>query len=198
MRENKKSNKPNNKLMAPMTIKTTRVNFQASGSVGQVTLRSSPTVSRHHNRMPRRLPSFDFAGVVEGLLAGSGRAASGFLGGANGAFIFLFATLYSLFLRLKRRLLSGVRLRQQARQDLNPQHPLLESGALPIELLASIGCRLRAFRRQPLSFSTTLFRDAACACGSASNTYSTPSGSGHYDGSSRMCNCALYIQSTRM
>jgi hypothetical protein len=41
----------------------------------------------------------------------------------------------------------GVFQIRQARQELNPQHPLLESGALPIELLAFVitplvvGCR---------------------------------------------------------
>jgi hypothetical protein len=32
---------------------------------------------------------------------------------------------------LKRRLVSGVTQLRQARQESNPQHPLLESGALP-------------------------------------------------------------------
>ena len=41
-------------------------------------------------------------------------------------------------LRAKRRPRDGVARIQQARQELNPQPPLLESGALPIELLAYV------------------------------------------------------------
>jgi hypothetical protein len=51
---------------------------------------------------------------------------------------FSFSAIHFSFLRLKRRLKSGAAILIQARQESNLQPPVLETGTLPIELLAFV------------------------------------------------------------
>ena len=100
---------------------TTRVELVTSGRVGQATLRSSPRTSekncvgevRSRRRLHRRLP----LGRARAVHAGLGHLALGL----------------SVHDSSPRR---GVE-REQGRRDSNPQPPVLETGALPVELLPS-------------------------------------------------------------
>ena len=91
-------------------------------------------------------------------------------------------TPFLISLRVKRRPYEdGVAHSRQARQELNPQPPLLESGALPIELLAYSSRPVTAclqsdytpnarLRDNETMTRLLLLLDAACACGSAGST----------------------------
>lgn len=141
-----------------MTNSTSPVNCLTSGQVGQDTLRSSPAVS-----LKNAVKAF-------GLLT----------------FAFLSAKVLLLrFLRLKRRPShSGVVFFRQARQDLNPQPLVLETSALPIELLAfgvsrifSSLASLIVFpvhgnyeTNEPSNYITISFRDAWCVSCNAGKT----------------------------
>ena len=165
-----KSNSPRIALMTSMTTITTFVKRQASWGVGQVTLRSSPIVSRH-----QRTRKF-------GLFISSS----------------FFLAWSSPVKCLKRRLCGRRRLAsKQARQESNPQPPVLETGALPIELLAYKLCgRLRFARaRHDLSPRFTSSPGARCVCGSGSKISSFPDDLDHYDGSSLMYSCVPCILS---
>jgi hypothetical protein len=63
-RENAKSKTPRTSDIAIITINTIRVIFQASGGVGQVTLRNSPTVSRQNRWILWTSVNFFFLGVT--------------------------------------------------------------------------------------------------------------------------------------
>ena len=94
--------------MTTITMSTRMVSWRASGQVGQETLRNSPVVSRNN-------AGWRFAFSLSIFLS-QGRTPS-------------------CILRLKRRPCRR-RCHLQARQDLNPQPLVLETSALPIELLA--------------------------------------------------------------
>src|SRR5690349_19245805 len=101
---------PRMRPMATITARTNSVSWRASGQVGQDTLRNSPAVSRKNNWI-----GLDFL-----LLS---------LSATMSSFVLLTAKTPPYIQR---------RCHLQARQDLNPQPLVLETSALPIELLAYI------------------------------------------------------------
>src|SRR5450759_1053659 len=107
----------------------------------------------------------------------------------------------------------SVRSIKQAWQDLNPQPPLLESGALPIELHAYVirqkfermedeaqSSRFRvADSRHPSASCPGIFsasRGATCACGNAGSTSSTQHALAYSYGSFRSYTCVPCTQCT--
>jgi hypothetical protein len=103
-----------------ITANTSSVSWRASGHVGHDTLRSSPVVSRKN----------DWIGLDFLLLSFSATMSS-------------FALLTAKTPPYIQRRFSHL----QARQDLNPQPLVLETSALPIELLAFV--KGRVFRTCP-------------------------------------------------
>jgi hypothetical protein len=99
--------------MITNTTITMTVKLRASGQVGQDTLRNSPVVSRKKRWI--LFSCLDFSSLPA-------TASSFFSDGDNAAS------------QLPKRV--GRRCCLQARQDLNPQPLVLETRALPIELLA--------------------------------------------------------------
>jgi hypothetical protein len=90
----------------PITTSTMMVNWVAWRRVGQLTFRSSPIVS-----LKKRAMKFCFLREA------------------------VFATIFLLRIARRRSSVASCCFRQ-ARQESNPQPPVLETGALPIELLA--------------------------------------------------------------
>ena len=87
----------------------------------------------------------------------------------------------------------------QARRDSNPQPPVLETGALPIELLAYISlrsgsCSAVAIHRS--SLPTTSFPCAPCASGRSGRTCSTPAARSSSSCSSSCCSCGACTRCT--
>lgn len=146
-----KSSVPRNALIRTTITSTMPVNLLASLRVGQFTRRNSVSVSRKYRTIP--------------LLR--------FLFGA----VFFFATYLSP--QTKRRRPKDRRRFRQARQESNPQQPVLETGALPIELLAYYA---GSYSNPILSLY------AVCVSGTAYNIYSAQDGRDHYDDSSASYN----------
>src|SRR5579884_910918 len=109
---------PRKAAMTTVITITAAVRFMASSRVGHVTLRNS---ARDSLKNVTIFGAFLFGKIVFG----------------RGVDAVCFATVH-LCCVLRPRL----RLRNwQARQDLNLQHPVLETGALPIELRAYVAAR---------------------------------------------------------
>jgi hypothetical protein len=100
--------KPRITPIMTITSKTKPVNWRASGHVGQDTLRSSPIVSRKNDWIALGFLPLPFSAKMDSF---------------NGSYGYSAAQSAALSIL-------------QARQDLNPQPLVLETSALPIELLA--------------------------------------------------------------
>ena len=98
--------------MTTITNKTRPVNCRASGQVGQETFRNSPVVSRKYCCIAFGFLLLSFSAKLNSFLFLTAKTPPWFSGVA-----FILSCL-------------------QARQDLNPQPFVLETNALPIELLA--------------------------------------------------------------